>query len=966
MAYAFEMDVWSPIKPEIYVKDGGSVSISKRIEDGEIVWKMYSNDDINFFYLFPYDSANLVVNVEITKIRMINENLKNLSEGNGNNGTFQSLTHLTRFETVGDNTFQNVENFANAFGNNHELEYIGVIDTSSATDMHQTFSNCFKLSKFSNDFFNIPNVTDIHECFNNLWSLLYFPELRNFNSGDINFERCFQACISLKIINNIDTSNSSQTSNMFRRCDVLIRPDSNEQSDIENGENWSSGETFPKDVIEFTSNNDFINITVDSGGELYTPIDGRLTTLNYDERNPITGKRNELKSKTLAVSIVDPTEHFTVDSESNIISCEILKNHSITSLENTFAYCDKLEKIGGVGFENITNVDGAFFACHSLNDIEPEILNCEKYTSLNNTFGHCQSIKEIELTNMTDNLTDLTETFKYCTSLKRLVNFDTSTIEKFDSLFEGCSSLKCLEKIDTRNETSTVDMFKNTPMLCKPNSKDMDSIETGTNWFNPYTVSEDCCQTIFLGDRPVDNLFFNGLKIQKSFLDQTPLLQTKLENRLVMEVRYESGKIPKFISDCSLTYEKTGEAGSLDIYLITSNEVASFLKLDESNDENKGLFSVLLMELNDVVSLEEAFRGCETLTNFYIYTKGKTNSLTNINNLFDGCTSLSKAEFKNLNFDNITTANGTFKGCNSLKCIDAFDTSINNVDISTTFANAPKLKHPSVENRKLLSNGYNWVNRLNCDDDYTFKMYIENSDEPGFTVEGGSVTVEDVTDKIGSVYTIDSNVWLITSTDDITSLIISDNAREIITIIVEQCDTLEHMIFSTDHNDSEILTLAFKQDASTTSFTSFKQMFKYCSRENHGVLRGLENLDTSNVVDMEECFSESNFRYINIKNWDVSNVTNFKRMFYYPKFVYINNRDWIWGNKTKDMTEMFAYAGRIDYLGSLDTHGANGQKTDIFKYIDDDDWVEPTASKRDDLLNGEVYYRSNNDELFEY
>ena len=66
----------------------------------------------------------------------------------------------------------------------------------------------------------------------------------------------------------------------------------------------------------------------------------------------------------------------------------------------------------------------------------------------------------------------------------------------------------------------------------------------------------------------------------------------------------------------------------------------------------------------------------------------------------------------------------------------------------------------------------------------------------------------------------------------------------------------------------------------TSNVTSMLQMFDYTSATE---IRGLENFNTSNVTNMEAMFYYSKATSLDLSSFDTSKVTNMKRMFDYSK-----------------------------------------------------------------------------------
>ena len=77
-----------------------------------------------------------------------------------------------------------------------------------------------------------------------------------------------------------------------------------------------------------------------------------------------------------------------------------------------------------------------------------ENLNTENVTDMSNMFSICRSLKSLDVSNFrTDNVTDMGYMFKDCSSLTNLdvSNFNTGNVTDMGSMFSGCSSLTSLD-----------------------------------------------------------------------------------------------------------------------------------------------------------------------------------------------------------------------------------------------------------------------------------------------------------------------------------------------------------------------------------------------------------------------------------------------------------------------------------------------------------------------------------------
>ena len=85
----------------------------------------------------------------------------------------------------------------------------------------------------------------------------------------------------------------------------------------------------------------------------------------------------------------------------------------------------------------------------------------------------------------------------------------------------------------------------------------------------------------------------------------------------------------------------------------------------------------LIMKNYDNISLSECFSDCKNLTTLTFPPTFNTSSVTNMSNMFYGCSSLSSLDISAFNTSSVTSMNGMFRGCSNLSSLDlsTFDTS---------------------------------------------------------------------------------------------------------------------------------------------------------------------------------------------------------------------------------------------------------------------------------------------------
>ena len=78
----------------------------------------------------------------------------------------------------------------------------------------------------------------------------------------------------------------------------------------------------------------------------------------------------------------------------------------------------------------------------------------------NSAFRDYSNLEEIKSIINTNSITNTTEMFYNCNSLKSVPEFDTYLVSNFQGMFFGCKSLKSVPKFDTSNATNLYAMFQ--------------------------------------------------------------------------------------------------------------------------------------------------------------------------------------------------------------------------------------------------------------------------------------------------------------------------------------------------------------------------------------------------------------------------------------------------------------------------------------------------------------------------
>lgn len=110
----------------------------------------------------------------------------------------------------------------------------------------------------------------------------------------------------------------------------------------------------------------------------------------------------------------------------------------------------------GIDTSDITDMSDMFNACNSLKII-PQ-LNTSNVTHMGNMFCNCSKLTTIPLLD-TSKVTDMSSMFTQCYSLTSIPQLDTSNVNSMFQMFYNCHSLTSIPQLNTSNVTNMNGMF---------------------------------------------------------------------------------------------------------------------------------------------------------------------------------------------------------------------------------------------------------------------------------------------------------------------------------------------------------------------------------------------------------------------------------------------------------------------------------------------------------------------------
>ncbi len=412
----------------------------------------------------------------------------------------------------------------------------------------------------------------------------------------------------------------------------------------------------------------------------------------------------------------------------------------------------------------------------------------------------------------------------------------------------------------------------------------------------------------------------------------------------------------------TLTYyydsKRASRSGITEVYDPVGNPNA--VRFKGYND--KVLKAVIDPSMKDapLTSMNYMFYGCrDAEAQEYLYLKNMTSieGMENLNtslvrkmyDMFDGCSSLQALDLSSFNTSNVTSMYGMFSRCSSLQSLDLSSFNTENVyHMSYMFSDCSSLQvldissfniHTAIDIHDMFQSCTS-LRTIYCNNDWSAttansehmfgrctslvggqgtKYDINFTDATYARPDGGTSAPGYFTEK-GEVYT-----EFVEATGTLTYYY--DRKRKSRTGITELYDPVgnPNVLRFNDYHDKVRLAV-IDQSMKKAPLTSMKNMFFSCrpineydgtypTLQNMTSIRGLENLNTTGVTNMESMFREcSSLTMLDLSSFNTQNVTDMNSMFRNCSSLNsIDVRSFNTQNVT-DMSYMFDHCSSVQIL----------------------------------------------------
>jgi surface protein len=553
----FEIIVTSPVEPVI-LADGTITTVNN--QDG--TWTLSSLEIIGHFQFDDQEANTHVTKVELTLVDTLVDLISTFNPTDDINGNIMSsLKEVIIGQTGPVSSTSRMFRFCTAL---ESIDFTG-LDTSNLQETQAMFNTCPMMKEIDIRFMN----TSVNLNMANMFKIVdeYTGEIKTTTillPDDItstkpaaDMKNMFMGQSELLCINKIDTTNATDTTDMFSGCSKLKRPNTDEQEQILLGSSWENTDPCPiplvppSEITDFQASDDRemeVLVTFSPASGFPTPTydlykdnglvaEGIEPGYIYNTAMPGTNtyyviaknSEGEKMSNSDEGTATNPNIQGPFFLIIKIPARPVIEPQDAITLvdvgggywyatENTSTYFEfpniiDNEHIEEIGIFFIENMD--YFKIDGL----PNLTKVKTFeenpgdfvSSLSHTQDmiiNCSNVTEIDLRHISvSNVQNMERTFYNNTAVKNIFMFsDFATVNPTASMidmFNGCVSLECITQIGTENATDTTGMFERCDALVRPNPQEIQSILNGASWTNDM----DCPLTPF---PPSDITDFNA------------------------------------------------------------------------------------------------------------------------------------------------------------------------------------------------------------------------------------------------------------------------------------------------------------------------------------------------------------------------------------------------------------------------------------------------------------------------
>lgn len=412
--------------------------------------------------------------------------------------------------------------------------------------------------------------------------------------------------------------------------------------------------------------------------------DGKTMTVYYDGKMSERGGANPFKSEW--------RENVT----KVVFDTSVKDFKPVNTIKGMFSKFEKLETIEHMDYlhtENVKEMSYVFNGCKSLKSLDLRNFKTNSATDIRYMFYDCSSLTSLDVSRFeTGNVTDMTYLFYNCAGLTTLdvSRFDTKNVTSMRSMFSGCSSVTELDVsgFDTRKVTTMSNMFNSCKKITSLNLNGFDltkvtttekmfylctslnTIWSNNDWFKTDLISNASNQMF---GKCVSLTGGNGCAYDENNSNDITFACPDTE----VKKGYFTKKTDLYaaLTGTTVTFYYDGKKEQRKGNTYWEN---SSLQSDYANVVTKAVFDQTMDQARPT-STAYWFAYLSNLKEIAGMSYLHTDEVTDMSNMFGGCSSLEYIDASNFNTSKVTNMEGMFCYSTKLKVIDISNFDVTNV-----------------------------------------------------------------------------------------------------------------------------------------------------------------------------------------------------------------------------------------------------------------------------------------------
>ena len=778
-------------------------------------------------------------------------------------------------------------------------------NTSAVTDMSSMFEGCSGLQLLYVSSFNTSKVTDMSDMFRDCSGVTSL-NVSNFNTSSVtSMWRLFYGCSSLTSLNlsNFNTSAVTEMTQMFFGCRGLteLNVSNFNTSAVKDMNGMFSGCSRLKTILNPNtwrcerSQDMFKGCTQLNGAVKYDE-----SKLDVTMANPTTGYFTDPNRKLEAYVLQSENQHTLTFYYDNNRKLRSGKTWDIDEKSSS-------SKPAWAGTnEHPNNVFTKVVFDASFKDFRP--------TTTNSWFYNLKALTTIEgLENLnTSAVTNMSDMFSGCSSLKTIFNTVTWRCEQSQDMFKGCTQLNGAVKYDASKLDVTM-ANPTTGYFTDPNRKleayvlqsenqhtltfyydNNRKLRSGKTWDIDQKSSSS--KPAWAGTYSTSNKAVTKVVFDTSFKDFRPTTTEGWFYHLSELTTIEGleNLNTSAVTDMNTMFSGCSSLMSLNLSNFNTSAVTNMSEMFYGCSGLKEL-NVSNFNTSAVTDMSAMFFRCSSLKELNV-SNFNTSAVKDMSGMFSGCSGLKELNVSNFNTSKVTSMNGMFSGCPGLKELNVSNFNTSAVtDMRSMFSNCSGLKELNVSNFNTSAvtdmrwmffgcSGLKAILNLN-----TWRCERSQDMFKGCTQLNGALKFDgnklDATmaNPTTGYFTDTKESYVLQSEDQHTLTFYYDNNRKLrssITWDIDENSSSSKPAWAGTYSTPNKTVTKVVFDASFKDFRPITTLewFYYLSALTS--IEGLENLNTSKVTDMRYMFEGcSGLTSLNLSNFNTSAVTDMGSMF---------------------------------------------------------------------------------------